>query len=211
MKPNKEKLQKVFNKLIKKVKSEKKFRLENNFEYEISIFKTYTDPIGVIKINEDNAKPEMFFYFNNRSTTLNPYKDTLNDKKFREKWSNQVKELLAKQHYCKKCNKEWNIKDKIIPQLHHYKMDMKKIQAKRQIEQEVYFPILKGKITLEKGYKKFVEIEKKILSYYKSLKDTELICYLCHVDKEGLTDVAQAYKNAKINQIKLQHKTLDKF
>ncbi len=107
------------------------------------------------------------------------YADLIKDSKFRKFWKIVKQEKLLKQKKCLYCEKDF-IGDKGAV-LHHHKMPIKEKAAADQIK-DLKFQIDINFISKEEGQKIIEDIENNLIDYYKSLKETHLICKTCHAN-----------------------------
>jgi len=125
-------------------------------------------------VGENSNKPELRLLHSNQLFYLYLKKDKL----FQEKWDKQVKHLIIKQcNKCNNCKKTFDSHTKKV--LHHidFEIKLKEISDKGD---KIVKNILEKKITLDKGIQKHISIINKYIHYYKSLKDTILVCFDCH-------------------------------
>lgn len=187
-KASKKKMQEAFNKLIKKVKTNGKYKIENNFDYDLSIYRTYRNMVGSIWINEFTCEPQISFFQKTPLGSL--FREAIKDKRFVKRKEKMTSKRAKEQPKCLKCKEEWSKEEKVFPLLHHTKAEGKRELVKKKIEKKIYNPVLRGHLTIEEGYFKFNPLIKKLnrglLSYYKTLKDTQLICRDCHLKIHGI-------------------------
>ena len=152
-------------------------------EYKYPIWR-YSKKIGEIIVkHKDTPEEEVNLKFN-RLGGIGNHKHLIQDADFQFQWTVREQELLMTQTNCQNCNKKLSKTAK--PNLYHYKMFKKRtdlLEEASQVPQEV----IKGKLTIEKGWKKFNDILEQGNRYYMSLKDTALICPSCAKQK-GLND-----------------------
>ena len=140
----------------------------------------YSRKIGEIIITDkDTAKKEIILKFN-RLGGIGNYKHLIQDADFQLQWAIREQELLMTQDKCYLCGKK--ISKSAKPNLYHYKIFKKRIEL---IEKAATVPaqVVSGKLTIEKGWKKFNNILEQGNRYYMSLKDTALICSNCAKQK----------------------------
>jgi hypothetical protein len=140
----------------------------------------YSRKIGEIVVkNKDTPEEEINLKFN-RLGGIGNYKHLIQDADFQMEWMVREQELLMTQEKCHICHKKLSKTAK--PNIYHYKMFKKRtdlLEKASQVPKEV----IKGKLTIEKGWKKFNNILEEGNRYYMSLKDTALICPSCAKQK----------------------------
>lgn len=142
----------------------------------------YSKKIGEIIVkNQDTPQEEINLKFK-RLGGIGNYKHLIQDADFQFQWAVREQELLMTQDKCYLCHKK--ISKTAKPNLYHYKMFKKQtdlLEKASKVPQEV----ISGKLTIEKGWKKFNDILEEGNRYYMSLKDTALICPSC-AKRKGL-------------------------
>jgi len=133
----------------------------------------YSKKIGEILVaNRDTKDEEVSFKFN-RFGGIGNHKHLIQDADFQMEWLVREQELLMIQEKCYVCGKK--ISRAAKPNLYHYKMFKKRtdlLEKAAKVPEEV----IKGKLTIEKGWEKFNDILEEGNRYYMSLKDTALVC-----------------------------------
>jgi len=143
----------------------------------------YRKKIGEITVvNKDTSEEEISLKFN-RFGGVGNYKHLIQDADFQLQWAIREQELLMTQDKCKLCNKKLSKIAK--PNIYHYNMFKKRTELLEKAD-KIPKEVIKGKLTIEKGWKKFNNILEEGNRYYMSLKDTALICASCAKQK-GLT------------------------
>ena len=98
-----------------------------------------------------------------------------------KKWNRKKKELIKKQKdtclYCKK--------KLISPTLHHKKTKRRLKQIDKEFK-KINALVFSGKISILSAFHKREKLIERYKRYYKSLKDTELVCKKCHTIIEGI-------------------------
>jgi len=136
----------------------------------------YSRKIGEILVtNKDTPEEEIEFKFN-RLGGIGNFKHLIQDADFQMQWMIREQELLMTQDKCHVCHKKLSKSAK--PNLYHYKMFKKRTDLLEEASQ-VPEQVIKGKLTIEKGWEKFNDILEEGNRYYMSLKDTALICPAC--------------------------------
>jgi len=142
----------------------------------------YSKRIGEILVkNKDTKDEEVEFKFN-RFGGVGNHKHLIQDADFQLQWAIREQELLITQIECHLCGKK--ISRTAKPNLYHYKLFKKRadlLEKASKVPEEV----VKGKLTIEKGWEKFNDILEQGNRYYMSLKDTALLCPSC-TRKKGL-------------------------
>lgn len=136
----------------------------------------YSRKIGEIVVSDkDNTNGEIILKFN-RLGGIGNHKHLIQDADFQLQWAIREQELLMTQGNCYLCNKK--ISKSAKPNLYHYKMFKKRAEL---LENAAMVPdeVASGKLTIEKGWKKFNGILEQGNRYYMSLKDTALVCSAC--------------------------------
>jgi len=140
----------------------------------------YSRKIGeILVVNKDTPQEEIIFKFN-RLGGIGNHKHLIQDADFQMEWLVREQELLMTQEKCQVCEKKLSKSAK--PNLYHYKMFKKRtdlLERASKVPEEV----IKGKLTIEKGWEKFNNILEEGNRYYMSLKDTALICASCAKQK----------------------------
>ena len=140
----------------------------------------YSKKIGEILVaNKDTKDEEVSFKFN-RFGGIGNHKHLIQDADFQLEWLVREQELLMTQEKCHVCKKK--ISKAAKPNLYHYKMFKKRtnlLERAAKVPEEV----VKGKLTIEKGWEKFNDILEEGNRYYMSLKDTALVCAACAKQK----------------------------
>jgi hypothetical protein len=101
----------------------------------------------------------------------------MDDSEFRKFWNREKMRRVLHQKVCKYCDKMFVGDQGAV--IHHVKMQEKEAEAykeKWEIKREVEF----GDITESDGKAMIKAIEEGLISYYKSLQDTDLVCIPCH-------------------------------
>jgi hypothetical protein len=144
----------------------------------------YARKIGEIIVkHKDTPQEEINLKFN-RLGGIGNHKHLIQDADFQFQWAVREQELLMTQDKCHNCHKK--LSKTARPNLYHYKMFKKRtdlLEKASKVPEEV----TKGKLTIEKGWKKFNNILEEGNRYYMSLKDTALICPSCAKQK-GLSN-----------------------
>jgi len=133
--------------------------------------------LGVL--GKDTPQEELELTFQ-RFGGIGNFKHLIQDADFQLQWAIREQELLMTQEKCKLCGK--NISKTAKPNLYHYKMFKKRTELLEKAE-KVPQEVIKGKLTIEKGWEKFNDILEEGNRYYMSLKDTALICPTCAKSK----------------------------
>ena len=144
----------------------------------------YSRKIGEIIVKNKDTKDEEISFKFNRLGGIGNHKHLIQDADFQLQWAIREQELLMTQDKCFLCHKK--ISRTAKPNLYHHKMFKKRtdlLEKASKVPEEV----IKGKLTIEKGWKKFNNILEEGNRYYMSLKDTALICPSC-TKRKGLTD-----------------------
>ncbi len=142
----------------------------------------YSKRIGEIKVrNKDEPEEEISMKFN-RFGGVGNYKHLIQDADFQLKWAVREQELLMTQKECFVCSKK--ISKTAKPNLYHHKMWKKRADLLEKAE-KVPEEVVKGKLTIEKGWEKFSDTLEEGNRYFMSLKDTALICATC-AGRKGL-------------------------
>jgi hypothetical protein len=140
----------------------------------------YSKKIGEITVsNKDTPQEEVELVFQ-RFGGIGNFKHLIQDADFQLQWAIKEQELLMTQEKCKLCGK--NISKAAKPNLYHYNMFKKRtslLEKAAKVPEEV----IKGKLTVEKGWEKFNDILEEGNRYYMSLKETALICSACAKSK----------------------------
>jgi hypothetical protein len=140
----------------------------------------YSRKIGEILVkHKDTPQEEVTLKFN-RLGGIGNHKHLIQDADFQLQWAIREQELLMTQEKCYVCGKKLSRSAK--PNLYHYKMFKKRtdlLEKASKVPEEV----IKGKLTIEKGWKKFNDILEQGNRYYMSLKDTALVCSSCAKQK----------------------------
>jgi len=140
----------------------------------------YSKKIGEIIVkNKDTSNEEITLTFR-RLGGVGNYKHLIQDADFQIQWAIREQELLMTQNHCKLCGKK--ISRTAKPNLYHYNMFQKRTDILGNASQ-VPEEVILGKITVEKGWKKFNDILEEGNRYYMSLEDTALICPACAKNK----------------------------
>ena len=140
----------------------------------------YSKKIGeIIVTNKDLSEEKIEMKFN-RLGGIGNHKHLIQDADFQLQWAIREQELLITQAECHLCKKK--ISRAAKPNLYHIKMWKKRIQL---LEEAAKVPelVIKGKLTIEKGWEKFSEILEGGNRYYMSLEDTALVCSSCAKSK----------------------------
>jgi len=140
----------------------------------------YSRKIGEILVSNKDTKEEEITLKFNRLGGIGNYKHLIQDADFQMEWLVREQELLMTQDKCHVCNKKLSKSAK--PNLYHYKMFKKRtdlLERAAKVPEEV----VKGKLTIEKGWEKFNNILEEGNRYYMSLKDTALVCSKCAKQK----------------------------
>ncbi|MFH1377091.1 MAG: hypothetical protein ABIH25_05645 [Candidatus Woesearchaeota archaeon] len=125
--------------------------------------------IGIIECNKDLEVISLWF------SDIVP--DGFSMKKsIIEKWNMKKIELKEKQKVCPDCKKNWL---EVICVLHH-KNKNQEIDKLTRISLEIEKRILKGYLSIFVGYNLYKDAVAKYVKYYKSLKDTKILCWNCH-------------------------------
>ena len=136
----------------------------------------YARKIGEIVVkNKDTPEEEITLKFN-RLGGVGNHKHLIQDIDFQKEWMIREQELLMTQDNCYVCDKK--ISKSAKPNLYHYNMFKKRTEL---LEKAALVPeeVVKGKLTIEKGWEKFNDILEEGNRYYMSLKDTALVCASC--------------------------------
>jgi hypothetical protein len=144
----------------------------------------YSRKIGEITVKDKGTLKEEITLKFNRLGGIGNHKHLIQDADFQMQWMIREQELLMTQDKCHTCDKK--ISKTAKPNLYHYKMFKKRtdlLEKASKVPQEV----IKGKLTIEKGWEKFNDILEEGNRYYMSLKDTALLCPSCAKQK-GLND-----------------------
>jgi len=140
----------------------------------------YSRKIGEIVVkHKDTPQEEVTLKFN-RLGGIGNHKHLIQDADFQLQWAIREQELLMTQDNCHNCGKK--ISKAAKPNLYHHKMFKKRtdlLEKASQVPEEV----IKGKLTIEKGWEKFNDILEQGNRYYMSLKDTALVCSSCAKQK----------------------------
>ncbi|MBI2631902.1 hypothetical protein HYW75_02780 [Candidatus Pacearchaeota archaeon] len=105
------------------------------------------------------------------------YKDTIEDKEFKEEWEKEKKIRLKSQKNCFYCDLPFN-KER-IPILHHRNMPLKEEEAFKK-RADVSIKVINGEMKIEEANIIYLKLTAELTQYYKSLVDTDLICTNCH-------------------------------
>ena len=140
----------------------------------------YSRKIGEIVVSKKDTSDEEATLKFNRLGGVGNYKHLIQDADFQKEWMIREQELLMTQDKCHVCHKKLSKSAK--PNLYHYKMFKKRTDLLEEASQ-VPEQVIKGKLTIEKGWKKFNDILEQGNRYYMSLKDTALICPSCAKQK----------------------------
>jgi len=140
----------------------------------------YTKRIGEILVSDKDTQEEKVSMKFNRLGGIGNYKHLIQDADFQLKWAIREQELLMTQEKCFVCNKK--ISKTAQPNLYHTKM-WKKRAALLEKAETVPEEVLKGKLTIKAGWKKFNDLLEEGNRYYMSLKDTALVCPTCAKQK----------------------------
>lgn len=142
----------------------------------------FSRKIGEILVkNKDLPNEEISLKFN-RLGGVGNYKHLIQDADFQLKWAIREQELLITQDNCYLCGRK--LSKSAQPNLYHTKIWNKRVKLLEDAE-KVPEEVIKGKLTIEKGWEKFNNILEGGNRYYMSLKDTALICSSC-VKKKGI-------------------------
>ncbi|MDO8508233.1 MAG: hypothetical protein Q7S27_00955 [Nanoarchaeota archaeon] len=105
------------------------------------------------------------------------HQETIKDKHFKKIWKHERAKRLLKTTQCQYCNVKFTKNNSAV--LHHSKMaDKYDDLIKKRTELSIDY--LSNKISIESFSSQYQELIKEIENYYKSLKDTDLICTSCH-------------------------------
>ena len=140
----------------------------------------YSRKIGEITVtNRKTPREEVILKFN-RLGGIGNYKHLIQDADFQIQWAIREQELLMTQKKCYLCGRK--ISKSAKPHIYHYNMFKKRINL---LEKAATVPakVVSGKLTIEKGWKKFNDILEQGNRYYMSLKDTALVCSACAKQK----------------------------
>lgn len=140
----------------------------------------YSRRIGEIIVTEKDTPNENVSLKFNRLGGIGNFKHLIQDADFQMDWLVREQELLMTQEKCYVCGKK--ISKAAKPNLYHYKMFKKRtdlLEKASKVPEEV----VKGKLTIEKGWEKFNNILEEGNRYYMSLKDTALVCSTCAKQK----------------------------
>jgi len=140
----------------------------------------YSKQIGEIFVKNKDTPNENITMTFRRLGGIGNYKHLIQDADFQLRWAIREQELLMTQYNCKLCGKKISKTSK--PNLYHTKMWKKRTEI---LEKAAKIPeeVMSGKLTIEKGWKKFNNILEEGNRYYMSLKDTALICAACAKNK----------------------------
>jgi len=140
----------------------------------------YSRKIGEIVVKKKDTPEEEITLKFNRLGGVGNYKHLIQDADFQMEWLVREQELLMTQEKCHVCDKKLSKSAK--PNLYHYKMFKERTDL---LEKAAMVPeeVLKGKLTIEKGWEKFNDILEEGNRYYMSLKDTALVCSKCAKQK----------------------------
>lgn len=105
------------------------------------------------------------------------HKRAMKDRHFRKNWKAERLIRMHEQPFCKYCDEKFSLANSGV--LHHKKMSKKLINVKIK-RADIGMLVEIGKINKEKGQKKLDKVMADLLSYYKTLKHTDLICGKCH-------------------------------
>ncbi len=136
----------------------------------------YKKKIGEILVKNKGSENEKVYLKFNRFGGIGSFKHLIQDSDFQLEWAVREQELLITQDKCFLCKKKLSKSAK--PNLYHTKMWRKRAELLEAAE-EVPEEVIKGKLSIEKGWKKFSWIIEGGNRYYMSLKDTALVCPTC--------------------------------
>ena len=142
----------------------------------------YSRKIGEITVKNPGYPNEEIELTFNRLGGIGNHKHLIQDADFQLEWLTREQELLITQKECYSCKKK--LSKTAIPNLYHYNMWKKRTKLLEDAS-KVPEKVIKGKLTIEEGWKKFNNILEEGNRYYMSLKDTALICSAC-VKKKGV-------------------------
>jgi len=136
----------------------------------------YSRKIGEIVVSSKDTADEKISLKFNRLGGIGSHKHLIQDADFQLQWAIREQELLMTQGSCYLCSKK--ISKSAKPNLYHHKMFKKRVEL---LEKAAIVPdeVISGKLTIEKGWKKFSDTLEQGNRYYMSLKDTVLVCSSC--------------------------------
>jgi len=156
-----------------------KLKITFKGEKKYPIWKYYKK-IGDILVKNKNSQNEEIILTFHRFGGIGNFKHLIQDVDFQKRWAIREQELLITQKNCFICGKK--ISKSAKPNLYHIKMWKKRAKILEDAE-KIPEEVVKGKLTIEKGWKKFNDILEEGNRYYMSLKDTALICPTCARNK----------------------------
>lgn len=132
------------------------------------------------------------YYFEDASGS---YAKAMSEYKFRKAWNLERRRRVLEQKVCLYCEKEFKGDKGAV--LHHRKMQELEAEAKEKVfwvkrDAEI------GQITKDKKDEMIKNIENELIEYYRSLKETDLICVKCHADVHSGKEIAKNYVQRKL-------------
>ena len=136
----------------------------------------YAKKIGEIIISPE-GEIELTF---KRLGGIGNFKHLIQDADFQLQWAIREQELLMTQGTCYNCSKK--ISKSAKPNLYHYNMFKFRTDLLEEAS-KVPDKVVSGDLTIEEGWEKFNDTLERGNRYYRSLKDTALLCAACAKQK----------------------------
>jgi hypothetical protein len=122
------------------------------------------------------------------------YKMAISDKAFQVRWALERRNRILMQGKCAYCFKKFKKDSGAV--LHHAKMFVRE-QALLSRRVEIVIRVVNGEMERDEACAIYLGLIHELLNYYKTLKDTDLICSTCHA-KEHSNIVGRRGKNRKL-------------